>query len=33
MTKSQIWDSIAESIKFEGNDVDECDCNNCKEEV
>lgn len=30
MTKSQIWDSIAESIKFEGNDVDKCNCNDCK---
>ena len=33
MTKSQVWDSIAEDIKFEGKDVTKCECNNCKEDV
>ena len=33
MTKSQVWGSIAESIKFEGQDVTECECNDCKEDV
>ena len=34
MTKIQVWDSIAEDIIFEGNDVGECECDDyCKEEV
>ena len=33
MTKSQVWDSVAEDIKFEGRGVYECDCERCQEEV
>jgi hypothetical protein len=31
MNKNQIWDSIAEAIEFEGKDIYECDCGECKD--